>query len=324
MQEEQVIILRLLGGCAAALMLDTALDYDLFGLIKRGIDTADAISKSTNTNKNALSIFLDALYALGFLQKEAERYLLNPISEAYMVRESPHYIGDFRYIALCSNEGLKGLYQTIKTGKTRAGFEWENKPRGLILLVEPLAKFLSERISKPGSTLIYGPSAGIFAYYLLKKSTGLDITCIDLPRCNEISKQYFLAKNTSIANINFIDKDFLNGPLWQPPKGVYDTVILTNILHFVDEVGQKTLLEKVQSISPKGSIFVSDFFVNRERTGPRFPLLFRLYLLACTERGDVPCAEILSSYLKEQGFMVSFYNNIPDAYDGAGILEGRR
>ncbi len=325
MNEQQVTILRLLSGCAAALILDAALDYQLFSFINKGVNTVDALSQATNTQERALSILLDALYGFSFLGKEDRKYLLTPLSENYLVKENPHYMGDFRHIANCANEGLKRLYETIQTGKAKTGFEWENKPKGLVLLVEPLAQFLSEKINRLKNLLIYGPNAGIFAYYLVNNNLELNITCVDLPSCNRVSKAYFSEKQCDITNVRFLDKDFLSGPLWQCPEDIYETIILTNILHFTDEIGQKALLGQVQPhLSTKGSMFISDFFINRERTHPRFPLLFRLYLLACTEKGEVPCAETLTPYLEEQGFMVSFYDRVPNAYDGAGILAGRR
>lgn len=324
MNEQQVTIFRLLGGAAVALMLDAALHYQLFTSISKGINTLTALSKSTDTDERALSFLLDVLYGFGFLERQDGKYLLTQVSESCLVEGNPHYIGDFRHIANCANEGLKRLHETIKAGGSRVGFEWENKPKGLVLIVEPLAQFLPERITAGQNILIYGPGAGVFAYYLVSSNPKLNITCVDLPSCNRVSKAYFAERQCDVTNIRFVDKDFLNGPLWQCPEGTYEVIILSNVLHFTDETGQKTLLGQVQTLlSKKGGIFVTDFFINRERTRPRFPLLFRLYLLACSEKGEVPCAETLTPYLEEQGLTVSFYDSIPNTYDGSGILAGR-
>src|SRR5207247_3007790 len=104
-------LMRILGDFANSQILDAALEYDFFTLIHKGSQTADEVAREAGTHPRATRIVLDGLIALALIAKKDGRYSLLPVSETFLVKGKPSYIGDFRHVALALWDGMAHLKQ---------------------------------------------------------------------------------------------------------------------------------------------------------------------------------------------------------------------
>jgi hypothetical protein len=76
-------------------LLRAALDLELFTHINHGRRTAAEIATAAGAHARAVGIILDALTAQELLHKDGDRYSLDPLVEALLVKDSPTYAGAF-------------------------------------------------------------------------------------------------------------------------------------------------------------------------------------------------------------------------------------
>jgi 3-hydroxy-5-methyl-1-naphthoate 3-O-methyltransferase len=110
-------LMRILGDFANSQILDASIEYDFFTLIVNGVHTSDEIARQAGTDPRATRIVLDSLLALALVEKRDGRYYLTPVSETFLVRGKPSYVGDFRHVALALWDGMAHLMETLKPGK---------------------------------------------------------------------------------------------------------------------------------------------------------------------------------------------------------------
>ena len=137
-------LMRMLGDFANSRILDASLEYDFFTLIDKGFNTADKVARAAGTDPRATRIVLDSLIAAALVEKKDGRYALLPLSETFLVRGKPSYIGDFRHVALALWDGMTHLKESLKTGKPLSRMDssnelqvWEKLVVGIFRLPSP-------------------------------------------------------------------------------------------------------------------------------------------------------------------------------------------
>ena len=84
----------------------------------------------------------------------------------------------------------------------------------------------------------------------------------------------------------------------------YNLVTIGHILHMESVEQNRQLLKKVSgALAPKGTVVISEFLVNQDRSGPPMGLIFAVNMLAHTENGDAFSFEEISAWLQEAGFV---------------------
>ena len=77
-----------------------------------------------------------------------------------------------------------------------------------------------------------------------------------------------------------------------------------HILHSEGRERSRRLLRKTfDAIAPGGTVAISEFLANDERTGPPVPLIFGINMLIHTEVGDVFTFGEVAAWLREAGFV---------------------
>ena len=211
-----VHLMRILGDFANSQILDASIEYDFFTLIGNGFHTADEIARQAGTDPRATRIVLDSLLALALVEKRDGRYYLTPVSETFLVRGKPSYVGDFRHVALALWDGMAHLKESLKTGKpfsrmdTGAALEvWEKLVLGIIVIAEPAAKALCDLLKigtewKAINVLDVAGGSSIFGMTILSRDPSAKVTQLDWPNVNAVAKK--LNKERGLeGKIRFID-----------------------------------------------------------------------------------------------------------------------
>jgi hypothetical protein len=323
-------LMRILGDFANSQILDASLEYDFFTLIHKGFHAADEIARAAGTDPRATRIVLDSLLALGLIHKRDDRYSLPPVSETFLVRGKPSYVGDFRHVALALWDGMAHLKESLKTGKplsrmdTGAELEvWEKLVLGIIVIAEPAAQALCD-VLKIGSertglrVLDIAGGSSIFGMTILSRDPTAEITQLDWPNVNAVAKRLNRERGLE-GKIRFVDGEHHSARL-EPNH--YDLVLASNFCRFESPAGNQELFAKAYAALKRGGHFVvNDFVPNEERTEPTFVLRFSVYTLTHTPEGECWALSQYSEWLKAAGFgAISTHGDIPKTLPGTTLI----
>jgi ubiquinone/menaquinone biosynthesis C-methylase UbiE len=327
-------LMRILGDFANSQILDASIEYDFFTLIGNGVHTSDEIARQAGTDPRATRIVLDSLLALALVEKRDGRYYLTPVSETFLVRGKPSYVGDFRHVALALWDGMAHLKETLKTGKpysrmdTAAALQvWEKLVLGIVVIAEPAAKALCDLLKigterKAIKVLDVAGGSSIFGMTILSRDPSAQVTQLDWPNVNAVASK--LNKERGLENkIRFIDGEHHSATI---ETTHYDLVLASNFCRFESpERNQELFVKAYKALKPGGYFMVNDFVPNEERTEPTFALRFSVYVLTHTPDGECWTLSQYAQWMKAAGFgPIEAHGNIPKTLPGTTLILARR
>lgn len=326
--------MRMLGDFANSQILDAAIEYDFFTLIGNGLHMADEIACQAGTDPRATRIVLDSLQALALVEKRNGRYHLTPVSEAFLVRDKPSYLGDFRHVALALWDGMAHLKESLKTGKPFSRMDtadalqvWEKLVLGIIVIAEPAAIALCDVLKigterKAINVLDIAGGSSIFGMTILSRDPLAKVTQLDWPNVNAVAQK--LNKERGLeGKIRFIDGEHRSAKL---ESSHYDLVLASNFCRFESPKRNQELFVKAYSaLKPGGYFIVNDFVPNEERTEPTFALRFSVYTLTHTPEGECWTLSQYAEWMNAAGFgAIETHGNIPRTLPGTTLIIARR
>jgi SAM-dependent methyltransferase len=327
-------LMRILGDFANSQILDAAIEYDFFTLIGKGVHTADEIACEAGTDPRATRIVLDSLLALALIEKREGRYYLVPVSETFLVRGKPSYVGDFRHVALSLWDGMAHLKESLKTGKPFSRMDtgdelqvWEKLVLGIIVIAEPAAKALCDLLKigterKAIKVLDIAGGSSIFGMTILSRDPSAQVTQLDWPNVNAVARK--LNKERGVENrIRFVDGEHHSATF---ETRHYDLVLASNFCRFESPERNQALFAKAYSaLKPGGYFVVNDFVPNEERTEPTFALRFSVYTLTHTPEGECWTLSQYTEWMKAAGFgPIETHGDIPKTLPGTTLILARR
>jgi ubiquinone/menaquinone biosynthesis C-methylase UbiE len=326
--------MRILGDFANSQILDAALEYDFFTLIHKGFQTADEVAREAGTNPRATRIVLDSLIASALIEKTDKRYTLLPMSETFLVRGKPSYIGDFRHVALALWDGMANLKESLRTGKPLSRMDtgkelavWEKLVVGIIPIAEPVAKALCDvfriGVDRKGLRVLdIAGGSSIFGMTILARDPSAQVTQLDWPNVNAVAKKLNRERGLE-GKIRFIDGEHRSAVF---ENRYYDLVLASNFCRFESPKGNQELFRKAYgALKPGGNLVVNDFLPNEERTGPTFALRFSVYTLTHTPAGECWALSQYSDWLKTAGFnSIQTHSDIPKTLPGTTLIVAQK
>jgi hypothetical protein len=290
-------------------------ELGLFTELAKGPLSADDIRARLNLHERSVRDFLDALVALGMLQREQARYANSPATDLYLDRAKPTYVGGmlemmsarlFRFWADLT-EGLKtgepqneakhggDIFDTLYSDPRRLE-QFLSAMTGLSL---GIAHALAEKFpwSRYRSFVDVGVAQGGLAVVLAQAHEHLTGVGADLPVVGPIFERY-VASHGLQGRLKFAGLDFFKEPF---PKA--DVVIMGHILHDWDLATKRMLVGKAYDGLPAGgALIVFEALIDDERRGNAFGLLMSLNMLIETRGGFDYTGADCAAWMREAGF----------------------
>lgn len=271
-----------------ACTLHSAVLLDVFTIIGDGRISAEELALSTDSNLRGVETLLNALVAMGLLIKESNRYANIAQGNAYLNKNSPHYLG---YIIMHHANIVPSwalLHKAVKTGtgvreRSREPRDLENFLMGMYNLAMAIAPNLAKEIDFKGKRhlLDLGGGPGTYAIQFCLNNSEMDASVFDLPETRVFAVRT-IEKFGLSDRIKFIDGNYLQDTI----PGNYDVVWLSHILHAESPRECENILAKtVASMAMDGLIFIHEFILDDNGTAPLFPALFSLNMLVGTKEG---------------------------------------
>jgi ubiquinone/menaquinone biosynthesis C-methylase UbiE len=291
--------------------LVAGVELDVFTHINAGKLTLKEITRASEASERGMRPLLDALVAIGYLNKKGDRYGLEPAAAQFLVRGKGPFMGNFVYETKMTWEGWGHLTEIVKSGRPFIGVDAEEAGREffpmLVSAIFPMSygaaqaafNALSEKTRK-GITRILDVAAGSGAWSLpfAQANTDARVTVVDFPEVTAVTRQF-----TDRFNVSY-QYDYIEGNLRQVPFGKgYNLAILGHIIHSEGEKWGKKLVKKCfNALRDGGLLLIAEMIPNDARTGPPLPLLFDLNMLVHTEQGSVFTMKEYRQWLKDAGF----------------------
>jgi hypothetical protein len=259
--------------------------------------------------------FLDALVALGFLQRDDGIYRNTPETELFLDRAKSSYVGGMLEMA---NHRLYASWGSLTTA-VRTGEPQNESKNGqdpfVALYADPakLREFLSAMsgVSRGANMTIarsfpwadyktcadIGTAQGDLVTQIALAHSHLQGIGFDLPEVAPVFEEY-VEKHGLSDRVRFVGGSFFTDALPQA-----DVLLFGHILHDWDLETKRMLLQKAYAaLPPGGAVIVYDSIIDDDRRENAFGLLMSLNMLIETPGGfDYTGADCIG-WLTEAGF----------------------
>ena len=287
----------------------TAVELDLFTALGPASTPSSEVAEAMGCDPRATDRLMNALVAMGLLQKSGERFANVPDGLRYLVRGSPDYLAGLMHSA-----NLWDKWSTL-TGAVRAGGSvqpagmadrGEEWIRAFISAMHDRARLRAKSLvsvldlAGVHSVLDLGGGSGAYAAAVVRACSGITATVFDRPEVVPLTRSYLREAGCSEA-VHALAGDFHTDDLGSG----YDLVLMSAVLHSNTPAQNRALLEKTASVlNPGGRVVIRDFIMAPDRTSPLRGALFALNMLVNTAGGDTYTEEEYRAWMKDAGLVL--------------------
>lgn len=308
-------LMQMIQGLHVTGIVKASVELGIFGQISAGNRKAESIASALNTDPRGMRILLDALAALGLLERK-DGYHLTTLSESYLVPGTPTYLGDMVKILAgpWAWTGFPRLAEAVRRGTSLADQPWETpghefwetfSPSSVGVISGPGSQALAE-LMVPWATerdtvdiLDVACGSGLFSLALASRHPNARVTLLDAPEVLSLAQD-------TIERMNLAERtEFIAGDAFDVPlAGPYDVIIVSHLFHHFSEERTLDLLSRLATaLKPDGRLVIHEFISGAEPTETPFPYLFSVIMLTSTAEGEAYSLDTYERLLRESGFM---------------------
>jgi hypothetical protein len=306
----------------------TAVETGVFSALGEGPATREHLQARLGLHPRAARDFLDALVALGMLDRTDGRYANTAATDRFLDRAKPGYVGGILEMA---NARLYPYWGSL-TEAMRTGQPQNEVARGEDFFAElyqdpdRLAQFLHAMTGismgvavtladvfpwdRYGSVTDVGAAEGCVLVQLVLRHRHLTAYGFDLPPVGPVFEDYVGSFGLR-DRVGFEPGDFFVDPL---PRA--DVLVLGRILHDWGLEQKLELLRKAYEAVPQGgAVIIYDSVIDNDRRTNAFGLLMSLNMLIETREGFDYTGADCRSWLAQVGFRESYLQHLvgPDS-----------
>lgn len=289
-------------------ILLTAAELDVFSLLSHAPLSAGEVTQRLGGDERAVTILLDAITAIGLLDKHDGRYRCPPELAAHLAADAPqsvlpmilHAAGMWTRWA-----ELTGMVRGDSSARARALAPGDEKRlRAFIgamhVVAGPRAREIVGVIQpgRAGALLDVGGASGTYTLAFLAHAPHMRATLFDQPAVIELARQR-LGEAGVLDRVTLVAGDFYVDEL----PGGHDLALLSAIIHQNSPAQNVDLYRKVwRALEPGGRLVIRDHVMAPDRTAPRDGAVFGVNMLVGTEGGNVYTLEEIRADLTAAGF----------------------
>ncbi len=304
------LLFDILRGYEQYRLLSAAVQLDVFSRLREPTE-ADDLSDSLRRSPVLTEKFLNCLVGIGLAEKKGRAYVNTPLSETYLVPESPFSVMNLLRL-IGAGEKLWDQIAKALEGRPPA----ENGRRNLEeVFDESFIVAMAEGAMRGGvqasigaltrrpefkraqNLLDLGGGHGLYAIGFALANPALEATVFDLPAVIEVARQYVEDYELQ-ERIKLIAGDFTKDPI----GAGYDVVFASDALYRPAET-LRAVLGRIRDSLVDGGLFVTKHWaMNPDRTGPLTTVLWEFRLALGAHGHYVYDNDEYIEVLKEAGF----------------------
>ncbi|MHB8834660.1 MAG: methyltransferase [Candidatus Methylomirabilia bacterium] len=299
-------ILGISGAYWKSLALHAGVRLDLFTVIGEARLAGAEIARLVEGDERGVTTLLEALAALGLLDRTDGGFANAPAARTYLVRGSASYIG----FMVRHHANLVPSWNRLHEAALAGGPVRDRASHGDVTELEDFlmgmhgnslgtAARAAREIDLGGGRrlLDLGGGPGTWSVQFALANPGLHATIFDLPTSRPFAER--IAGESGLADrISFVGGDFTEDEL----PGGFDVAWLSHILHGEGPATCRAIIGKAaRALELGGLLLVHEFILDDTRTSPVFPALFSLNMLTGTAEGRSYSLSELSAMLAAAG-----------------------
>ncbi|NIM18786.1 MAG: methyltransferase [Candidatus Latescibacteria bacterium] len=322
----QQTIMDIVSAYQKSRILLTAYELDVFTLLGDDSKTPDEVAKKAGTDIRAMDRLMNALCAIGLLEKKEGRFSNTPLTSRFLVKGKATFMANLMH---SSNQwkSWSTLTEAVRCGTSVAKSRIEEREgQWFGAFISAMhwrgSQQASELVSNLDLTgvsqvLDVGGGSGVYAMAIAKAREDIEAVVLDLPDVIPLTK-YHICREGLTHKVRAIVGDYEKDDLGSG----FDLVLLSAVVHINSPAANNTLFRKCfQALNPNGQIVISDFIMDESRTHPARGALFALNMLVATAAGDTYTEGEMRSWLEEVGFCEISRR---DLSSGASLIIGRK
>jgi len=259
----------------------TGIELKVFNVLSEPKPSED-VAKAIGTHPRNTRVFLDSLVAIDLLQKKDGLYRNSPITQAFLVENSPTFLGRLFTFMKPDDQFLQNLPKLVKEGPPpppeKPPFSEEALAKGAVMMADveragyaqkaveivlELPEFPSFR-----KMLDLGGGPGIIGMTIVDAHPKMKGVIFDLPPVVKETKK-FIQEYEMEGRMEILGGDLNRDPIGEG----YDCVLACNSLKFARVID--SIVKKIYDALNPGGVFVSlyPFGQTHERTKPESTVL---------------------------------------------------
>jgi ubiquinone/menaquinone biosynthesis C-methylase UbiE len=283
--------LQMVSGFRFTCVLGAAAELNLFGLLGDRAMTAAEIASRLDADLRGVAVLLDALTALGILDKTGHTYSVTAELRPMLGEGSPQTLLPMVLHQMNLVRNWSQLAKVVKSGQPaerQPSIRGEQADRAAFIaamhsISGPIADDLVARLGPPSfrRVLDVGGASGTWTLAFLRAVPGSRGTIFDLPDAIEQARDR-LARTGFQDRVDLVPGDFYCDEL---PSGA-DLAWVSAIVHQHSREQSRELFAKVyRALAPGGRIMIRDIVMESSRTQPAEGALFAVNMLVGTATG---------------------------------------
>lgn len=255
-------IQRISNGVFPAFAFLSALQLELFTVLKDGPMSAEEVAAATGCERDGLERLLYALVSAKLLTVEGGRFANTAEADCYLVQGRPRYMGDVHHLYSDVWQALLKTSESIRTGSPQARHDFsamsEDELAAFLRGLAPGAAASGHALAKHHDfstceTLVdVGGGSGALAVALCRICPHLKATVVELPTVAPITRR-FVDEAGAGGRIRVVAADVVREPLGGP----FDVAVLRNLIQtFSADEGRRVLANAARALRPGGSLYV--------------------------------------------------------------------
>jgi precorrin-6B methylase 2 len=302
-------ILEMASGFRAACVVGAAAELDIFTVLGTRRLSAEAMAHQLGSDLRATRMLLDAVAALGLLDKDDESYTVPAALRPLLLEGSPQTVLPMVRHNMTILRCWSQLAWVVKSGEPaerRASIRGEQSDRASFVAAMhtvsgPVADDVVRQLQpRPFSHFLdVGGASGTWTLAFLRAMPDAQATLFDMPDAIEQARQR-IAGTEFTGRVRLVAGDFYRDPL---PAGA-DYAWLSAIIHQHSRQHNRELFSKVfAALQPGGRIGIRDLVMEPSRIRPAAGALFAINMLVNTETGGTFTLEEITEDLCAAGFV---------------------
>lgn len=291
-------------------VLLTAADLDLFTKLATGPTTVESLCDTEGWNPRALRILLDALSALGMVERSpAGNYGISEKTASLLSKEGTDSILPMIVHRARMWESWSELTDMVRLAegkppstakRPRSPEEMEAFIGAMHVIGRKTADAMVESVDLTSFTrlLDVGGGSGTYTMAFLEKAPHMTATLFDRPEVVEMARR-------RLTDEGFIDRVDLTAGDYntdEMPPG-HDLALLSAIIHINGREGNRDLMTRIcRSLKPGGMILIRDYVMDETRTFPPEGAMFAVNMLVATTSGNSYTFSEIKEDLEAAGF----------------------
>lgn len=305
---------RIAFGFMASKALFAGLHINVFTHLADGPKTCGEISKKSGVPENRVTTLMTALYSIGLVGWEKEKYSNSPGADAFLSQTSKYDFGDYLRYQIDQqmypflqqlNEVLDGTlapdaidsYQHWMSDPTQAALYSNAQHAGSLGPGRTIARMVD--LSGARELLDVGGGTGAMTIRLLEANPDLSSTIIDFPNVSEIGWRFITEANL-VDRVRYIPSNALTAE-WPKQQ---DAILMSYLFSGIPGEEVPRLIQYAfDCMAPGGKLLVHDFMVEDDRSGPHLAALWQLQHMAFTPDAHSVTAGWVNAEMQKVGFV---------------------